>query len=424
LTRARVLVIDDKPTFLSLFQKLIGDRMDVRVAASGAKALGLLALESFDVVVTDVRMPGMDGLAVLREVKQRAHDVEVILVTGYGTIPQAVQAMQDGAFSYLTKPFDPDEALQLIESAVARKRAADRAAGAARPAEGQGGMDYRSGAMRRVLEVVRGAAATDLPILLLGEVGTGKRTVARMIHGGSTRSHESFLTLDATSIARGFEATAGTVYVSEVEQLGAVQQAEWLRLIDQRPGPRWIASTHEPLETAVAEGTFDPRLHARLNAFPICMPALRDRQEDIPVLAASFVERSVAGSRAAPALTSEALAALVAYDWPGNVRELQATIQRLVEFASGGFIGVDALPEEVRGHPNLRVDPAMLVELTYREVIDLARDRATRDYLIELLRAARGNVTRAAQRAAVERESFHRLMRRFHLRADDFRDKG
>lgn len=423
MSRPRLLVVDDKPSFLALFEKLVGDRMETRTAPSGAKALGLLALESFDVVITDIRMPGVDGLALLREIRRSAPAVEVILVTAYGTIPEAVAAMQAGAFSYLTKPFDPDETFTLIESAVQRKRERDLVRRAA-PATGQAGApEARSEAMVRALELARRAASSRSPVLLLGEVGTGKRTLARFIHDSSRAAPLSFHAIEARAFELHMPAELGTAFVGDLELLSREQQAALLAAIEASTDTRWIAGAHEPLEAAVSDGNFDPALLAYFSSFPIALPPLRERQEDIPLLTARFLAQAGAATGQPVSITSEALAALVAYDWPGNVRELGKAVTSLARDATSGRIGLSALPELITRRPHFRAEAARLIELSYREVMDLARDRTTRDYLVELLHDARGNVTRAAQRAAIERESLHRLMRRYHLRAEDFRDK-
>jgi two-component system response regulator AtoC len=421
LSRARLLIVDDKPSFLALFEKLVGNRMEVRTAPTGNKALGLLALEEFDVVVSDVRMPGIDGLDLLREIRRCAPQVEVILVTGYGTIPQAVAAMQAGAFSYLTKPFDPDEALALIESAVERKTERERLRRAPPSPGALGEVEARSDAMLRTLELAERAASSTSPVLLLGEVGSGKRWLARHIHASSSRRAMDFALVEARGSELLSVPEGGTALVADLELLSPEQQRSLLVAIDSRRSVRWIAGAHEPLDAAVEDGRLLPDLLSRFQAFPIALPPLRERQEDIPLLTAKFLQQT--GADRSPTFTSEALAALVAYDWPGNVRELAKTVNSLARDARSSRIGVDALPAHITRSPNFRADAARLVELSYREVMDLARDRTTRDYLVELLNAARGNVTRAAQRAAVERESLHRLMRRYHLRAEDFRDK-
>ncbi len=421
MSRPRLLVVDDKPSFLALFEKLVGTRMEVRTAPTGNKALGLLALEEFDVVVSDIRMPGIDGLDLLREIRRCAPHVEVILVTAYGTIPQAVAAMQAGAFSYLTKPFDPDEALALIESAADRKaeRARLRRAPALRASLGEA--EARSDAMLRTLELAERAASSTSPVLLLGEVGSGKRWLARYIHATSSRRALDFTLVEARGTDLLAVPDAGTALVADLDLLGAEHQRRLLQAMDSRRNVRWIAGAHEPLDAAAEDGRLSQELLSRFQAFPIALPPLRERQEDIPLLTSKFLQQAARGRSLT--FTSEALAALVAYDWPGNVRELDKTVGGLVREARSSRIGVDALPSHITRSPNFRADAARLVELSYREVMDLARDRTTRDYLVELLKAARGNVTRAAQRAAVERESLHRLMRRYQLRAEDFRDK-
>lgn len=416
MSRARLLVVDDKPSFLTLFEKLVGDRMEVHTVSSAEKALGLMAAMDVDVVVTDVRMPGMGGLDLLREIKRAAPAVEVILVTGYGTIPQAVEAMKIGAFSYITKPFDPDEALALITSAATRRH--ERALMPETDTDDPE-FETRNERMQRTLELVRRAARSNLPILLLGEVGTGKRQLARWIHRQSSQTAKPFTSVSAREFDPSIYPNEGTAYVSEIELLSARSQEGWLSMLARGEGPRWIASALEPPEELVETGRLQAELVRHLAAMPIAVPALRERQEDIPILISALVAAQPAEVRRP--FTPEALAALVAYDWPGNVRQLARLVTTLSASVTTQRIGFAALPDEITRAPSLHIDPAWLVELSYREVLDLARDRTTQDYLVQLLKAARGNVTRAAQRADVERESLHRLMRKYHLRAEDFR---
>jgi two-component system response regulator AtoC len=423
MSRPRLLVVDDKATFLSLFEKIVGERMDVHLAGHGAKALGLLAVESFDVVVTDIRMPGVDGMALLAQIKARSPDIEVILVTGYGTIPQAVEAMQGGAFSYLTKPFDPDVALATIVAAVARRRERQRDRSASRTVDpGETWLSGRSELIVRVWELASRAAAARVPVLLLGEIGTGKQALARLIHRQCPVASQPFHLIRATDWGLD-DQRVGTVFLPDVDRLPKDHQDQLLAELRDKPSLRWIFASQEPLDETSAEHPLLEALAAETGSFPITLPPLRERQEDIPLIASSILSAMPPRDGEAPSLTSEALAALVAYDWPENVRELAQTLDAMARRTTAPRIGIEAVPEEVRRAPNLRADPARLVELTYREVIDLARERTTRDYLVELLRAARGNVTRAAQRADIERESLHRLMRRFHLRAEDFRSR-
>jgi DNA-binding NtrC family response regulator len=233
------------------------------------------------------------------------------------------------------------------------------------------------------------------------------------------------------------EAGGGTLFLDEIGELPLGLQVKLTRALQQRAvrkigsaeeepvDVRVVAATNIDLQRAVAEGRFREDLFYRLNILAVHVPPLRARREDIPVLAALFLERLRANRPSAPqGFTPEALGAMVAYEWPGNVRQLENTIERAVAVADTSRIGLEALPPEVLHAGGPSSDLARLIELPYREVLSLTRDRASRDYLVALLRSVNGNVTQAAERAGMERESLHRLMKRYGVRAEDFRDRG
>jgi DNA-binding NtrC family response regulator len=461
MKRFRVLVADDKDTILRLFDKILSERFEVVTALDGQRALALALSDEFDVVVSDIRMPGADGFTLLREIKRAKPDVEVVLMTAYGTVQKAVEAMKEGAYDYLSKPFEPDEALLTVERAAERKALREQArnlsaalANVGRLAELVG----KSAAMQQVFTLLKRASASDATVLITGESGTGKELAARAVHAGSARSGARFVAVNcgaipeslveselfghvrgsftgATADRRGLfeEAHGGTLFLDEVGELPLAMQVKLTRALQERSirrvgesversvDARVIAATNVDLKAAVGAGKFREDLFYRLNVFPVRLPPLRERRDDIPALAAHFLERHSAryGGRV-EGFTHEALSALLRYDWPGNVRELENAVERALAVVDDVRIPVEALPEEVAnlGRPSAMRD---LSRLSFREAVAIARDRASREYLIALMRELEGSVTRAAERAGVERETLHRLLKRYGIRAGEFK---
>jgi two-component system response regulator AtoC len=408
-------------------------------------------------------MPGADGFELLAAVKARAPDTEVVMMTGYATVADAVRAMKLGAFDYLEKPFDPDAALAVLSRAADHKRLADAARRAAAPGEPSGfhNLVGRSPAMREVFRLLEKAASLDITVLLLGETGTGKELAARAVHYHSARRERRFVPVNcgalpaelveselfghargaftgAAAARRGLfeEAQGGTLFLDEVGELPlpaqvklnrALQEKEIRRVGESQPvkvDVRVIAATHRDLREEVKAGRFREDLFYRVNVFPVTLPPLRDRVEDVPLLAAHFVEKHARALRRTMAgFEPEALRRLAGYGWPGNVRELENAVERAVAVSSGDRVGVADLPPEIAAATPAggALDPAALAKLPYREAVAEARDRTSRDYLVALLAEFGGNVTRAAERAGMERESLHRLLRRYGIRSDDFK---
>ncbi len=464
MDRARVLVVDDKENILKLFERILGEAYQVTIAGDGARAIALVASQPFDVVVTDLRMPGADGFEVLRAVKARAPDTEVVMMTAYATVADAVEAMKQGAYDYLQKPFDPDDASLVVARALERRRLKAQAASLRPAAEGSAtfhNLVGKSERMREVFQLLEQAAGLDITVLLNGETGTGKELAARAVHYHSARRERRFVPVNcgalpaelveselfghakgaftgALGMKRGLfeEAEGGTIFLDEIGDLPlpmqvklnrALQEKEIRRVGDLTPlrtNVRVIAATHRDLKAEVAAGRFREDLFYRLNVFPVVLPALRDRREDVPLLAGHFLEKHarVLG-RALTGFEPDALRALTGYPWPGNVRELENAVERAVAVGKGPAVALRDLPADVRGTQEGALPAEVLARLPYREAVDLARDRVTRDYLVALLRDLDGNVTKAAERAGMARESLHRLLKRHGVRSDDFKGR-
>jgi two-component system response regulator AtoC len=461
----RVLVADDKENMRRLVARILSDAGGYAVdeVDDGARALALVATRAYDVVVTDIRMPGADGFELLAAVKARDPAVEVVMMTGYATVQDAVRAMKRGAFDYLEKPFDPDAALAVIARAAEHKRIADAARLAVRPGEEASFHALVGGSprMREVYRLLEKAAAVEATVLLTGETGTGKELAARAIHAQSARGAGRFVPVNCGALpgelveselfghARGAftgaaaakpglfeEARSGTIFLDEVAELPlpaqvklnrAIQEKEIRRVGDTQATAvdvRVVAATHRDLREEAKAGRFREDLFYRLNVFTVTLPPLRERPEDVPLLAAHFLEKHArALRRTLRGFAPEAMRRLAAHPWPGNVRELENVIERAVAVAGGEVVVPEDLPPELAGSTAAPPPTGALSAMPYKDAVADARDRVSREYLVELMSEFGGNVTRAAERAGMERESLHRLLRKYALRSDDFKEE-
>ncbi len=450
--RDRVLLVEDRAHLRALLARTLSASFEVDEAPDGATALTMLAAHDYAVVVSDVRLPDIGGERVLEAARRRDPPPEVVLMTAFAEVPAAVAALRAGAYDYLAKPFEPDDLARVVSRAAERWALVGRARlleAALDEQTGLLGVSAPIGAVRRMVERV---GPLPVGVLLTGESGTGKEVVARELHRLSGRPRfvpvncgaipENLLETELFGAARGAfsgatadrrglfeEADGGTLFLDEIGELPlalqvklnrALEEGEVRRVGETRARPvdvRVVAATLRDLEAMVAEGTFRADLLYRLRVVRIQLPPLRDRVEDIPILAARFLQVAAARYRGRPLrLDPDALAALERWSWPGNVRELRHAMEHAAVLAGGDVVTLADLPDELRA-----AAPAAEAG-TYRDAVERARDRAGRDYLTALLRRTGGNVTRAAEEAGVERETLHRLMRRHGVEAGRFRE--
>jgi len=456
---ARILVVDDKPNMRSLFAKILRGLGEVVTVDGGLPAIALLETEPFDVVISDIRMPDLDGSELLRRVRKMPAPPEFILMTGYATVETAVEALRLGAYDYLTKPFDPDDARAVVERALSRRGFGGAPVPAPAPTDGWQGMVGRSPKMQAVFALLRKVAPTDASVLLLGESGTGKELLARAIHQVSARATKRFVAVNCAAIpaslmeselfgyARGAfsgatsargglfeEADGGTLFLDEIGEMRRALQAKLTRALEEhavrrigesherRVDVRILAATHRNLPALVTQGAFREDLFYRLNTCIVNVPALRDREGDLALLIEHFLALRTHDARKLE-MTPSALSALVAHGWPGNVRELRSAIERAAIIAEDGRITRDALPPEIGKHPDPAAEPSPddLSELPYRDAIQKLRTDGVRRYLEAVLRRFQGHVTAAAEHADLERESFYRLCRQHGVNPNEFR---
>ena len=360
-------------------------------ADSAEQAYRALDTQAFDAVLLDLRLPGAGGLDALRRIKERRPDAVVIVVTGYGTVQSAVQAMKNGAYDYVTKPFSVDELKLLLErvgSHLKLKSENRMLREKVKSKQGYGGIVGRAPEMEKLYRIIAKAANSVHPVLILGESGTGKEMVARSIHYSGPFRDKPFIPVDCGSLVPtlieselfGYVkgaftganqskdglmsmAEGGTVFLDEVGELPVDLQAKMLRAIQEkeiRPvgstrrvpiNVRILAATNRDLEQAVMQGGFRRDLYFRLNVLSLRIPALRERRQDIPLLIGHFLERMTRTSGQEKLLSDDALKAMLAYDWPGNVRELENCLERTYAFTSGPMIHLTDLPHEIANLP-------------------------------------------------------------------------
>jgi len=448
----RILVVDDDPETCRLMNELLREpEREIEMVESPEQALAQLARGRFDLVVSDINLNAdQNGLDLLRAFKASDPEVEVVLISAFGTLETALEAVKAGAFDYVSKPVDIAQVRVVVSRALARRARAAEPRAALFPAghAAPDGLFGRSGGMLAVYKQIALACGADAPVLVMGETGTGKELVARAIHRNGARAARPFVPVNCGALPEGLleselfghvrgaftgavvdkrglfeEARGGTLFLDEIGEMSKALQVRLLRALELgevRPvgsarattvDARVIAATHRDLERAVSEGSFREDLFYRLHVFVIRVPPLRERREDIPLLAAHFLAGFAARGRGAAALTSAAVAALATHDWPGNVRELENTLERLVAEARGGTIDVPDLP------PVFRERPAALEEPLFSGLPSL--QELEKRYLRHVLAEVRGNRSRAAEVLGIDRRTLYRMAERFGIELGD-----
>ena len=469
--RGRVVIFDDEVSMGRILVKTLGmEGFEAKAFTNPVEGLNALGRLQPDVLLTDMRMPGLDGMAVLDRVRKEYPDVPVLLLTAYGTVEGAVAAMQAGAYNYITKPFEQSNLLAQINRAIDHRRMAqENARLSERISHRDQGRQIlgESRAIRHVREMITRAAPTDSSVLLTGPSGVGKELAASAIHNQSGRADGRFVAINCPSIPQtliesemfGYErgaftgadrskmglvelAQGGTLFLDEVAELPIEMQVKLLRVIQEREiqrvgglrqipvDLRLIAATNRDLVQELKEGRFREDLYFRLNVIQIELPPLKERPEDIPLLVGHFVEHLGRRIMKRPGmrLTDEAMEALVAYDWPGNVRELENVIERAYVLSVGPEIVPDDLTLDLRRvrsaaggetHPTEDVEQKRAWPIEYRQ----ARDRFEREYLLQILEKAAGNMTQAAQISGISRRNLYDKLQKVGLHESEARKK-
>ena len=457
----RVLVVDDEFSVCKASEKILRRHgYEVRTVLSGKQALALLEQEPFDLVFTDLKMAEMGGMELLQELRTRFPDIVPVVITGYSTIASVVETMKLGAFDYLPKPFTPDEMRAVVANAWEKRRRIleSRAMESDAPVEGFEGMIGDSPPMQEVFKLIRKVAPTSSTVLIVGESGTGKELVARAIHTASTRKSQRFFAVDcgtlsvnlleselfghvkgsftgAVSSKRGiFEAADhGTVFLDEICNVDLEIQGKLLRFIQEREflpvggtepkrvDVRLIFATNRDLSRMVAEGSFREDLYYRLHVFPICLPPLRERRQDVTALSRWLLTRIRERSgKPVKSISEEALRILSQHDWPGNVRQLESAIEWAAISCDGETIEPHHLPGTVRPKGFSADTPVPRTNDEFLRLKKRLREEAVadleREFAIAALERNGWNVSRAAQEVGIARPNFQAIMRKHNIR--------
>lgn len=440
----RILIVDNEEKFCRVIQAALDlEDLPADYVTSGEAALEYLDAHPTDIVVSDLRMDGMNGLALLDAVKERHPDTEMMIMTAYASQKTAVDALRKGAYDYLIKPFEMEELVHRI-GRIAGQRQLEMENERLKGEEEQvffRKIIGRSKKMQEIYRLIRKGSDNDATALILGESGTGKELVAIAIHDSSPRAAKPLVTVNCAALPEnlleselfGFEkgaftgatqrrigkfeqANGGTIFLDEIGDMSLATQAKLLRVLQNRElyrlggsekvvvDVRIVAATHQDLETMVAEGRFRNDLYYRLNVFPITLPPLRERKEDIPALVHHFVEASPSRG-----IDRVALALLMDYHWPGNVRELQNAIERAAIISSGMITAADLPPHIRQAEPAVDGYGYELPE----EGIHL--DDFERELIRQAIRRADGNKTRAAELLGITRRRLYSMMERFGI---------
>jgi DNA-binding NtrC family response regulator len=466
----RILVIDDEPVICEGCRECLADRghsVDTRM--TGREGLEAILRGNFEVILLDIKLPDLDGMEILLTLKKEKPGETIIVMTGYSTVKSAVDAMKLGAVDYLAKPFSDDELLLSVERAAEKRRLILENLALRKELLDRFSFSNIVGedpVILRIFEAIKKVGPTDSTVLLTGDSGTGKELFARAIHSHSNRSTKQFIPVDCSTLSPGlleselfghvkgaftgavqdksgiFEvANEGTLFLDDVANLTPEMQAKLLRVLEtkeykpvgstqfKKTNVRVIAATNKDLRGMVAEGSFREDLFYRLNVFPLILPPLRDRKDDIPRLAYHFLRIFCrkTGKRI-NGFTADALEELVNHDWPGNVRQLKNVVERLVIMADQSVLSLPDMMGSIHSRRPLAPEgvPATLAELKRVKKTLLKGTFAgiERAFLVQALRESKGNITLAASKVGMQRSNFSALMKKHRISSADVTEKG
>ena len=458
----RILIVEDEPDLLHGLERMVVSEIDCEVltAENALRAIEILENKSIDLVLADLRMPDMDGLGLLKETKKIDPFITVVMMTAFGSVEQAVQAIKDGAYDFIRKPFDETQLTHLLKKGLERNRLVRENARLLKKVGTQGSfqnMIGNSAGMQEIFKTIQMVARTDMTVLLLGESGTGKEMAARAIHDLSRRCQRDMLTVNCPALPENIleselfgyrrgaftnaavdkkglfeEADGSTIFLDEIGDLSLSLQTKLLRVLQEKEikplgdskslkiDVRFISSTNRDLKEKMESGKFREDLFYRLEVTTLTMPPLRERKEDIPLLTEHFLKKA-ADELGSPAkkITPEAMNALLARQWAGNIRELENTIRRLTALTPGPTITVDSLslPE-----PN-PIPESKTLDLSqpYNLLKEKAVEEFTTAYVTSLLEKSKGNVSSAAQMGGLPRQSLQKIIKRCGIDTAQFR---
>lgn len=467
--KIRILLIDDEQVVCDSCERFLGEEgYIVRTSLKGEEGIILLGKEKFDIVITDLKMPGLSGIEILEYVKENYPDIQVILITGYSTIANAVESIKKGAFDYIPKPFTPEELLSVVREASIKRMQTLEKIYRCETSSHKYGFDNiigNSEKMQKVYDLIEKVAQTDSTVLVTGESGTGKELVARALYNHSLRKDKQFIAIDCSTFAQSlleselfghvkgsftgavsgkrgiFEiADGGTLFLDEVSNISMDTQGKLLRVLEEheiRPlgaekvkkiDIRLITATNRDLRLIIEKDKFREDLFYRLNVFSIKIPSLREHPEDIPLLSYHFL-RQVCQSldRRVKGFSKEAMEILINYKWPGNIRELKNTIERLVLMTDEDLLSSEKLTDIIDEDRNGRGITVPLTNEELKRAKSKAREKATKDiekiFIIEALARNDWNITKAAEDTGMQRTNFQALIKKFNIKLEEYTKK-
>ena len=447
---AVILIVEDDDAMRTLLSEVLAPiDATVLAARNGAQACDMLDERDVSVLLTDLRMPHADGLRVMRHAKQRNPLTEVVLITGHGTVETAVEALKGGAYDYLRKPFEPDDLRRTVEDALQHallSRENRRLRTAPEEADDDNGLIGKSAAMDAARNLIHVFAGYDCPVLITGESGTGKEVACRLIHARSRRRDRAFLAINCAAIPDnlieselfGYQAGAftgagrakpglfevangGTLYLDEINNAPASLQVKLLRVLQdgsffrmgdtepRRVDVRLLSASNRPLPELVASGQFRADLYYRLKVGEVNLPPLRERRNDIPILASHFLTKHAARlGKSARGFTTEALSALMRHPWPGNGRELENVVQRMIIVAPTEILDVDSIPADL-------LDPAAAGRPMLEHLSPQSLDEVEAHFIAKTLRENQGNRAATAAVLGIDKSTLWRKIKRHKL---------
>jgi len=451
--KERILVIEDEKRwcdFLSLLMSQAG--YEPTATTDSEEGVKLALGQDFSLVLTDLRMPKLDGIEVLKKIKSGKPSLPVIIITAYSTVGAAIESMKQGAFDYITKPFNNEQVMSMVSRAISQAKLERENGGRVFSGGAMAGSELlvgKSGKMQELYKLIGKVSGSNATVLIRGESGTGKELIARTIHKSSPRSSRPFVVVDCSALTETLleselfghvkgsftgaftskkglieEAESGTIFLDEIGNVSSQVQMDLLRFLQsgeiKRVGDnkwrkvevRMIAATNQDLEQMISSGAFREDLYYRLNVVSIIAPPLRERKDDIPLLVEHFISKhnQLAGLRI-QGISSEAIQLLVSYDWPGNVRELENILARAMTLARGKVLMPEDLPLGQAAKP-ASYQAGIGFKKLKRQHVENFEAEMIRYYLEN----ARGNVSAAARLAQIPRQSFHRLMKKYRIR--------
>jgi len=462
MANERILVVDDEVDLAVSCQRLLHTKgYETSVAADGEEALRIIQEEEPHLVVTDLKMPGMNGMALLEQTKELYPQIQVIMMTAYSTIEDAVAAMRLGAVNFVPKPFTPEHLMIVVEQALAERVLREENRSLREQLSRHFSFDNiigKSPAMSQIFESIKKIADSHINVLISGASGTGKELIARSIHANSRRGGRTFVALNCGALPEhlveseifGYErgaftgaarpkpglleaAHGGTFLMDEIGELPASLQVKFLRVLQdgkfRRLGStqerevdiRLICATNQELERKVEEGNFREDLYYRINTFTIAIPPLKERRDDIPLLANYFLQKyGEQNQKFVKGIAPEAMELLRSHEWKGNVRELEHVIERALVLAADDCLLPEDLPQNIQAvSAEGSSSPGVYIDLPFKDAKGKLIEDFERRYIVEVLGKYQGNISRAAVHSGIDRRSLHRLLAKYDIDATE-----